>query len=162
MKASRMGRYPVQRLHSTAQHGAERSSRAFHKTASCDSWHCHFVRIAGTNAPVHCCCCGLFSTHAGLRRHPKEALCLLSPAAAVPVCCWLHNPARNTPNTRKRLTTVSYQRLPAKHSSISSSVGEPRPAAVTLRSSEYMLITNPGVQKPHWLPWLLARAACTG
>jgi hypothetical protein len=25
-----------------------------------------------------------------------------------------------------------------------------------------MLITKPGVQKPHWLPWLLASAACTG
>jgi hypothetical protein len=25
-----------------------------------------------------------------------------------------------------------------------------------------MDMTKPGVQKPHWLPWLCARRACTG
>ena len=30
------------------------------------------------------------------------------------------------------------------------------------RSSAYMLMTKPGVQKPHWEPCACARALCTG
>lgn len=47
------------------------------------------------------------------------------------------------------------QRLPAKLSSISVSVG----ASVLDLSNEYIDITKPGVQKPHWEPCALARRA---
>lgn len=74
----------------------------------------------------------------------------------------LHTAPTHPINTTATSTSTTHQRFPARHSSMSCSVGGPRPSAATPRSSEYMLITNPGVQKPHWLPWLLARAACTG
>jgi hypothetical protein len=45
---------------------------------------------------------------------------------------------------------------------MSSSLGAPSPLAARSLSSAYMDMTNPGVQNPHWLPWLLARAAWTG
>ena len=53
---------------------------------------------------------------------------------------------------------ATHQRLPARFSSISSSVG----ASILERSRLYMLITKPGVQKPHWLPCARASRSCTG
>lgn len=47
---------------------------------------------------------------------------------------------------------AAHQRLPARFSWISCSVGAP----ALLRSRAYMDMTKPGVQKPHWLPCELA------
>ena len=46
--------------------------------------------------------------------------------------------------------------LPWKASSISSSVG-----VALFRRREYMDMTNPGVQNPHWDPWAFAILSCS-
>lgn len=51
--------------------------------------------------------------------------------------------------------STAYQRLPARLSSISVSVG----ADVLDLSNEYIDMTKPGVQKPHWEPCALASRA---
>ena len=60
--------------------------------------------------------------------------------------------------SRMGLYPVHLHRLPPRASSISSSVG----LVFLDLSSAYMLMTKPGVQKPHWEPCACARALCTG
>lgn len=55
------------------------------------------------------------------------------------------------------LYPVHLQRLPSKASSTSCSVG-----ASVLRRRAYKLMTIPGVQNPHWLPFPFAIRSCAG
>ena len=58
-------------------------------------------------------------------------------------------------HTPSKEGSTAYQRLPARLSSISVSVG----ADVLDLSNEYIDMTKPGVQKPHWEPCALASRA---
>src|SRR5690242_7565123 len=59
--------------------------------------------------------------------------------------------------SRIGLYPVHLHRLPSKASSTSCSVG-----ASVLRRRAYKLMTMPGVQKPHWLPFPFAIRSCAG